>query len=59
MSYLNTATYRERERQWQEQAAELPPGRDRDACLALAGGYRNLIAILERLEIPPDQRHPA
>ncbi|WP_428531627.1 hypothetical protein [Rhodopila sp.] len=54
MSYLNTATYQEREKQWREQAAGLPPGPDRDACLALAGGYGNLIALLDKLIAPSD-----
>ena len=55
MPYLNAATYQERERQWQQQAAGLPPGPDRDACLALADGYGTLIALLDRL----DQGHAA
>ena len=59
MSYLNAATYREREKRWREQAAELPPGPDRDGCLALASGYGALIAILDRLDAPPDQGHAA
>jgi hypothetical protein len=43
-------TYREREKKWREQAANLSPGAERDACLTLAQGYANLITILERLE---------
>ena len=49
MPYLNAATYKERKRQWQQRAAGLPPGPDRDACLALAVGYGNLIALLDSL----------
>ncbi|WP_428492682.1 hypothetical protein [Rhodopila sp.] len=50
MSYLNTPTYREREKQWLEQAAALPPGPDRDACQALADGYGNLVMLLDQLD---------
>ena len=49
MSYLDANTYQEREQQWRDQAATLSPGPERDACLALADGYANLAAILERL----------
>jgi hypothetical protein len=49
MSYLDAATYRVRERQWREAAADLSPGPERDACIALAEGYANLVAILGRL----------
>lgn len=58
MSYLNTAAYRERETQWRQQAAALPPGDDRDACLALARGYGDLVAILGQLTAASDHRHP-
>jgi hypothetical protein len=44
----NPATYRERARKWCEEAEALPPGRDRDASLALANGYAALVAIIER-----------
>ena len=50
MSYLNTATYRGRERQWRDQAERLPPGPDRDACQTLADGYRHLVALLDQLD---------
>jgi len=53
MAFLNnTSTYRQREAQWREQALMLPAGREREACLALAEGYANLVEILERLDAP-------
>jgi hypothetical protein len=52
MSYLDAATYQERERHWRDEAETLSPGPERDACLALADGYTNLIAILERMNTP-------
>jgi hypothetical protein len=48
MAYLNAKTYREREAQWREQAAYLPPGREQAVCLALAEGYADLITLLGR-----------
>jgi hypothetical protein len=48
MAYLNAETYREREAQWREQAAYLPPGREQQVCLALAEGYADLITLLGR-----------
>ncbi len=51
MSYLRTATYREREREWRERAANLNPGRERDACITLADGYQKLIELVERIEL--------
>jgi hypothetical protein len=54
MPYFDAATYKERERQWRSQAATLSPGPERDACLALADGYANLTAILERMTAPPN-----
>jgi hypothetical protein len=49
MPYLDVAIYREREKQWRESAADLSPGPERDACIALAERYAKLVAILERL----------
>jgi hypothetical protein len=49
MSYPDAATYREREKQSRESAADLSPRPERDACTALADGYANLAAILGRL----------
>jgi hypothetical protein len=46
---LDQAKYRERARKWREVAEALPPGRDRDASLALANGYAALVAIIGRL----------
>jgi hypothetical protein len=48
MAYLNAETYREREAQWREQAAYLPPGREQQVCLALAEGYADLITLLRQ-----------
>jgi hypothetical protein len=56
MAYLDATTYRERERQWRECAAKLPPGPEQDACIALAEGYANLVTILERLDQDGQQR---
>ncbi len=50
MSYLDRATYVDRERSWRDQAARLPAGSERDACNVLADGYAHLIRLLERLE---------
>jgi hypothetical protein len=44
----NAETYRERSRQWREKADSLPPGRERDACVALAEGYAGLAKLIER-----------
>jgi hypothetical protein len=52
MSYLDVTTYQNREKQWREFAAKLSAGPERDACIALAEGYANLIAILLRLGAP-------
>jgi hypothetical protein len=52
MWYANAAKYRENERRWREQASRLPAGVEQNSCLALAGGYADLLAIIERLEVP-------
>jgi hypothetical protein len=44
-------TYREREKHWRNEAARLTSGQDRDACLALADGYADLVSIIERRDI--------
>jgi hypothetical protein len=56
MSYLDVPTYRLRERSWRARAAELPSGRERDACTALADGYTYLVALLETLEATNRQK---
>ena len=38
--------YRERAEQWREAAAGLPPGKERDACLALSEGYERLAELI-------------
>jgi hypothetical protein len=45
----NAETYRARERQWRAEAESQPPGKDRDACMALAEGYAHLAAIIDEL----------
>lgn len=50
LPYLKLATYQEREREWRERAATLEPGAERDACIALADGYRDLVSLIERVE---------
>ncbi len=47
MAYLDAETYRAREAQWREQAADLA-GREQNVCLALAEGYADLIKLLGR-----------
>jgi hypothetical protein len=49
MAYLKIAMYAEREREWRERAASLEPGPERDACLLLADGYRDLMKLIERI----------
>lgn len=44
----NPAPYWERARKWREQAEAMSPGKEREACLALAERYANLAAIIER-----------
>jgi hypothetical protein len=44
----NADTYRARAAQWRQQAETLPPGEEKDACLALAEGYADLAALLAR-----------
>jgi hypothetical protein len=41
-------TYRDRARKWRAEADALPPGKARDGCVALAEGYADLVAILEK-----------
>jgi hypothetical protein len=38
--------YEARAQQWREAAAELPPGKTRDAYLALAEGYEKLAKLI-------------
>jgi hypothetical protein len=42
----NADTYRVRATQWRQKAETYPPGREKDACLALAEGYANLAALI-------------
>jgi hypothetical protein len=49
MPYLEAETYRAREQQWRGEASRLSPCRERDACLALAEGYANLVQLIGRL----------
>jgi hypothetical protein len=44
----NADTYRARAAQWRQQAETLSPGKEKDACLALAEGYADLAALLAR-----------
>jgi hypothetical protein len=53
VSFLKIETYQEREREWRERAATLEPGAERDACLALADGYRHLVTLIERVNESP------
>jgi hypothetical protein len=46
MAYLDAETYRAREAQWREQAADLAPSREQQVCLALAEGYADLVMLL-------------
>jgi hypothetical protein len=39
--------YRALSVKWREEAETLPPGKSRDACMALAEGYAKLAAIIE------------
>jgi hypothetical protein len=50
MPFMDTRTYREREKRWREEANSKPEGAERDACLSLANSYANLISIIERIE---------
>jgi hypothetical protein len=43
----NPETYRARFRAWQEKAASLPPGQERDACEVIAEGYARLALLIE------------
>jgi hypothetical protein len=45
----NAETYRARERQWRTKAESQPPGKDREASIALAEGYSHLADIIEEL----------
>ena len=44
----NAQTYRCRAQQWRAQAETFPPGRERDACMALAEGYDHLAALIDK-----------
>jgi hypothetical protein len=54
MPDLDSDRYRERERQWRQEAALLSPGHERDACQSLAEAYARLVQIIERL-LSPDK----
>jgi hypothetical protein len=41
-------TYRRRARQWQDKAAALPSGDERQTCEALAEGYMRLAQLIEK-----------
>jgi hypothetical protein len=47
----NPETYRARFRAWQEKAALLPPGQERDACEVIAEGYARLALLIEEFRI--------
>jgi hypothetical protein len=42
----NPEVYEAKAQQWREAAAELPPGKTRDAYLALAEGYERLAKLI-------------
>ena len=44
----NAETYRDRSRRWQEKVDSLLPGREHDACVALAEGYAGLAKLIEK-----------
>jgi hypothetical protein len=44
----NPEIYRARAKQWQDKAAALPPGDQRQACEALAQGYTRLAQLIEQ-----------
>jgi len=46
--HWNAETYRERSRRWQEKVDSLLPGREHDACVALAEGYAHLAELIEK-----------
>jgi hypothetical protein len=41
-------TYLARAQKWRKEAETLPPGKERDACTALAEGYADLAALIEK-----------
>lgn len=43
----NPETYRIRAEEWRERAKALPPGKERDAYLALTEGYAHLAKLVE------------
>jgi hypothetical protein len=44
----NPEIYRARAKQWQDKAAALPPGDERQACEGLAQGYARLAQLIEQ-----------
>jgi len=42
--------YKDRVIHWQKAADALPPGAERDACLALSDGYAKLVTMVQKLE---------
>jgi hypothetical protein len=44
----NAETYRARAKQWRTEAEARPPGKERDACMALAEGYAHLAALIAK-----------
>jgi hypothetical protein len=39
--------YKQLAKEWRDRAASLPEGRDRDACVTIAEGYKRLAEIIE------------
>ena len=48
----NAETYRARAAQWRREAENRGPGKERDACLALADGYSHLATLIDMGSIP-------
>jgi hypothetical protein len=44
----NPEIYQSRAKQWEDKAAALPPGDERQACEALAQGYTRLAQLIEQ-----------
>jgi hypothetical protein len=58
MAYFDAETYRAREAQWREQAADLAPGREQQVCLALAEGYASCSSDRRFSATPPRRQAP-
>jgi hypothetical protein len=44
----NAETYLARAQMWRKEAETLPPGKERDAYMALAEGYADLAALIKK-----------